>query len=160
MARSGTRLVALMLATSGLVTSELVLVVASELEVALDVPDRIRPNGKLNVPITVTGAGASEQAHVTLAAVDVGILNLTAHQAPDAKGWYFGQRRLGVEMRDLYGRLIDGSLGVTGRLRTGGDGPQFQVKGSPPRERLRTARTPGSRRWSEARTTRRWRGAP
>ena len=92
------------------------------LDVALDVPDKIRPNGKLNVPITVTGAGASEQAHVALAAVDVGILNLTDYRAPDAGGWYFGQRRLGVEMRDLYGRLIDGSLGVTGRLRTGGDG--------------------------------------
>ncbi|MEM9104407.1 MAG: alpha-2-macroglobulin family protein [Pseudomonadota bacterium] len=106
------------------------------LDVVLDVPDRIRPNSTLEIPVTVAGASAGEQARITLAAVDVGILNLTSYQAPDAKDWYFGQRRLGVEIRDLYGRLIDGSLGVTGRLRTGGDGPQFQIKGSPPREKL------------------------
>ncbi|RVP10648.1 alpha-2-macroglobulin family protein, partial [Sinorhizobium meliloti] len=49
---------------------------------------------------------------------------------------YFGQRRLGLEMRDLYGRLIDGSLGATGRLRTGGDGGQMPLQGSPPTEKL------------------------
>ncbi len=70
----------------------------------------------------MTGAGANEDAYVTVAAVDVGILNLTHYKAPDPEGWYFGQRRLGLEIRDLYGRLIDGSLGATGKLRTGGDG--------------------------------------
>ena len=49
---------------------------------------------------------------MTVAAVDVGILNLTSYKAPDPDGWYFGQRMLGLEMRDLYGRLIDGSLGA------------------------------------------------
>ena len=39
-------------------------------------------------------------------------------------------------MRDLYGRLIDGSLGATGRLRTGGDGGQMPLQGSPPTEKL------------------------
>jgi uncharacterized protein YfaS (alpha-2-macroglobulin family) len=39
-------------------------------------------------------------------------------------------------MRDLYGRLIDGSLGATGRLRTGGDGGQMPIQGSPPTEKL------------------------
>ena len=57
-----------------------------------------------------------------VAAVDVGILNLTKYKAPDPEAWFFGQRRLGIELRDLYGRLIDGSLGATGRIRTGGDG--------------------------------------
>ncbi len=48
----------------------------------------------------------------------------------------FRQRRLGLEIRDLYGRLIDGSLGATGRLRTGGDGAQAALQGSPPTEKL------------------------
>ena len=69
-------------------------------------------------------------------AVDVGILNLTAFETPNPRNWYFGQRRLGVEIRDLYSRLIDGAQGATGRLRTGGDGPGMAAKGSPPREKL------------------------
>jgi uncharacterized protein YfaS (alpha-2-macroglobulin family) len=63
-----------------------------------------------------------EEAYVSVSAVDVGILNLTRHEGADPESWYFGQRALGLEIRDLYGRLIDGSAGVTGRIRTGGDG--------------------------------------
>ena len=71
-----------------------------------------------------------------VAAVDVGILNLTNYKAPDPENWFFGQRMLGLEIRDLYGRLIDGSLGATGKLRTGGDGANMQAQGSPPTEKL------------------------
>ncbi|TIM97366.1 MAG: hypothetical protein E5Y59_21075, partial [Mesorhizobium sp.] len=46
------------------------------------------------------------------------------------------QRMLGLEVRDLYGRLIDGSLGTTGKLRSGGDGANIQSQGSPPTEKL------------------------
>lgn len=109
---------------------------ARDLAVSLDVPDRIEPNTVLTVPVSVKGAGAGEEAYVTLAAVDVGILNLTSYQPPAPDDWYFGQRRLGLEMRDLYGRLIDGSAGVMGRIRTGGDGMQMGSKGSPPTEKL------------------------
>ncbi|TIP21135.1 MAG: hypothetical protein E5X90_16565, partial [Mesorhizobium sp.] len=75
-------------------------------------------------------------AYVMVAAVDVGILNLTNYKAPDPEDWFFGQRMLGLEIRDLYGRLIDGSLGTTGKLRTGGDGANMQSQGSPPTEKL------------------------
>ncbi len=105
------------------------------LDVKLDVPDKIRPNTTLDIPISVAGSNA-DQARIVIAAVDVGILNLTRYQPPDPEGWYFGQRRLGVEMRDLYGRLIDGSLGVAGSIRTGGDGPGAAITGSAPKERL------------------------
>ena len=66
-----------------------------------------------------------------VAAVDVGILNLTNYKAPDPEAWFFGQRQLGLELRDLYGRLIDGSLGATGKLRTGGDGAQMPTQRQP-----------------------------
>ena len=65
-----------------------------------------------------------------VAAVDVGILNLTRYEPPAPDDWYFGQRRLGLEIRDIYGRLIDGSLGATGRLRTGGDGGSIALHGA------------------------------
>ncbi|MFZ2103197.1 MAG: alpha-2-macroglobulin family protein, partial [Oricola sp.] len=107
-----------------------------KLGVSLDVPDRIQPNSILSVPVTVAGLKAGEEAYVTLAAVDVGILNLTRYVPPAPDDWYFGQRQLGLEMRDLYGRLIDGSAGEMGKLRTGGDGPVASSKGSPPTEKL------------------------
>lgn len=107
-----------------------------KLGVALDVPERIIPNATLAVPITVSGLKPGEEAYVTLAAVDVGILNLTRYEPPAPDDWYFGQRRLGLEMRDLYGRLIDGSAGEMGKLRTGGDGMALGSKGSPPTEKL------------------------
>ncbi|TCM54978.1 hypothetical protein C8J36_104170 [Rhizobium sp. PP-F2F-G48] len=107
-----------------------------KLDVSMTLPDKTLPRQTLNIPVTVAGAGIGEEAYVTLAAVDVGILNLTRYQAPDPDGWYFGQRRLGLEIRDLYGRLIDGSLGATGRLRTGGDGGAMALQGSPPKEKL------------------------
>jgi len=107
-----------------------------ELDVSLGLPDKIRPNGVLTVPVTVAGLTAGEEAYVTVAAVDVGILNLTRFTPPDPGAWYFGQRALGLEIRDLYGRLIDGSLGNFGRVRVGGDGPGLTAQGSPPTEKL------------------------
>lgn len=106
-----------------------------KLDVALEAPARTEPLQPLVVPVSVPGA-AGEEAFVAIAAVDVGILNLTAYEAPDPADWYFGQRRLGLELRDLYGRLIDGSLGAMGRIRTGGDGGGMAMEGSPPTEKL------------------------
>ncbi|WP_234189023.1 alpha-2-macroglobulin family protein [Shinella sp. NM-101] len=107
-----------------------------KLDIALDVPEKTLPRQPLDISLKVAGAGANEEAYVTVAAVDVGILNLTRYEAPDPAGWYFGQRRLGMEIRDIYGRLIDGSLGTTGRLRTGGDGGEGALQGNPPKEKL------------------------
>ncbi|KQY13961.1 alpha-2-macroglobulin family protein [Rhizobium sp. Root482] len=107
-----------------------------KLSITLDLPEKTLPRQTLNIPVEVAGAGVGEEAYVTIAAVDVGILNLTRYEVPDPDGWYFGQRRLGLEIRDLYGRLIDGSLGTTGRLRTGGDGGQLPLQGNPPKEKL------------------------
>ncbi len=106
-----------------------------KLDIALEAPAQSKPHGPLTVPVSVPGA-AGETAYIAVAAVDVGILNLTNYKAPDPTGWYYGQRRLGLEIRDLYGRLIDGSLGATGRIRTGGDGGGMAVEGSPPTEEL------------------------
>jgi alpha-2-macroglobulin len=107
-----------------------------KLNVSLTLPEKTLPRQPLEIPVQVTGAGADENAYVMVAAVDVGILNLTRYQPPKPDDWYFGQRRLGLEIRDIYGRLIDGSMGATGRLRTGGDGGQVALQGSPPTEKL------------------------
>ena len=106
-----------------------------QLSVSLEAPQKTEPHQSLVVPVSVPGA-AGQEAYVTVAAVDVGILNLTRYEAPDPADWYYGQRKLGLEIRDLYGRLIDGSLGAMGRIRTGGDGGGMAAEGSPPTEKL------------------------
>jgi len=107
-----------------------------QLDVTLTPPEKTEPRQTLSVPVSVAGAKQGENAYVMVAAVDVGILNLTNYQPPNPEDWFFGQRMMGLELRDLYGRLIDGSLGATGRLRTGGDGAAMQSQGSPPTEKL------------------------
>ncbi|MDJ0932247.1 alpha-2-macroglobulin family protein [Breoghania sp.] len=72
---------------------------------------------------------------MTVAAVDVGILNLTRYEPPAPDDWYFGQRKLGMEMRDLYGQLIDRMVGTRGSVRSGGDGVGLRAEGSPPTQK-------------------------
>lgn len=105
----------------------------SERTLALDMklPGTLRPNSVLNVPIKLAGLGAGEEAHVVVAAVDVGILNLTNYKPPAPDNYYLGQRQLTAEIRDLYGQLIDGMQGVRGAIRSGGDSG-VELSGSPP----------------------------
>ncbi len=109
---------------------------ARELSVEVTTPDRVAPRGPFEAAVRVAGAAPGEAAYVTLAAIDLGILNLTGFEPPAPEDHYFGQRALGVEMRDLYGRLIDGFAGVRGRLRQGGDAERARLKAPPPTEEL------------------------
>ena len=105
----------------------------SERTLALDMklPGTLRPNSALNVPIKLAGLNAGEEAHVVVAAVDVGILNLTNYKPPAPDNYYLGQRQLTAEIRDFYGQLIDGMQGVRGAIRSGGDAGA-ELSGSPP----------------------------
>jgi alpha-2-macroglobulin len=110
---------------------------ARALSAVVEVAAEAAPRGPLDVAVKVDGVTAGETAYVTIAAVDVGILNLTGFEAPDPQGHYFGQRRLGVGIRDIYGRLIDGMNGAMGEVRSGGDaGAQARLQTPPPTEEL------------------------
>ena len=102
------------------------------LSVSFDAPAESDPRGPLNASLKVDGMVEGETAFVTVAAVDVGILNLTSFKTPDPQDHYFGQRRLGMDIRDLYGRLIDGMNGAMGQVRSGGDGSNRAAMDSPP----------------------------
>ncbi|MDF1726862.1 MAG: alpha-2-macroglobulin family protein [Sulfitobacter sp.] len=108
------------------------------LEVGIEAPEITDgQKGSLSATVTVAGIQSGETAYVTLAAVDQGILNLTGFEPPDVEGHFFGQRRLGVEIRDLYGRLIDPTNGAMGRVRSGGDAAAAaQLQSPPPTEKL------------------------
>lgn len=105
---------------------------AHTLAVNLNAPDKIKPRSTLALPIKVEGLTPGEEARITVAAVDVGILNLTRYEAPNPGQYFFGQKQLSAEVRDLYGFLIDGMQGVRGAIRSGGDMEPKALDGIPP----------------------------
>ena len=105
---------------------------AHTIGVALDLPELIRPETTLRVPVKLANLGAGEEARIVVSAVDVGILNLTNYQVPAPDDYYLRQRKLSAEVRDLYGQLIDGMQGTKGQIRTGGDSGEGELQGSPP----------------------------
>lgn len=108
-----------------------------ELRVSVEAPELARPRSTETARIAVTGAAPGAQVWLTVAAVDLGILNLTGFKSPDPSGYYHGQRRLGMELRDLYGRLIDPGNGAFGQLRSGGDANRgLQMQSPPPTQDL------------------------
>jgi uncharacterized protein YfaS (alpha-2-macroglobulin family) len=89
-------------------------------DIALTAPQVQRPRSQMTVEVAATG-GPREDTYVTIAAVDEGILLLTGFQSPNPVDYFFGKRRLGVELRDDYGRLLDPNQGAAGNVRSGGD---------------------------------------
>lgn len=105
---------------------------ARTLALDMKLPATMRPSSTLTVPIKLAGLTAGQEARVVVAAVDVGILNLTNYKPPAPDDYYLGQRRLTAEIRDLYGQLIDGMQGTRGQIRSGGDAAGAELSGSPP----------------------------
>ena len=109
---------------------------ARTLQVALSAAKKIKSATTLDVPISISGLTQGEKAYVTVAAVDVGILNVTDFKSPQPRAHFYAQRRLSMEIRDLYGRLIDGMRAERGRMRSGGDaGSAMNTAGAPPVEK-------------------------
>jgi hypothetical protein len=104
------------------------------LAVNLSSPALVRPNSTLKIPVKLEGLNPGEDAKIVVAAVDVGILNLTNYKPPAPDDYYLGQRRLSAEIRDLYGQLIDGMQGTRGQIKSGGDAGG-ELQGSPPTQK-------------------------
>ncbi|MBN2905337.1 MAG: alpha-2-macroglobulin family protein [Rhodobacteraceae bacterium] len=110
---------------------------AHRLSASFDTAPEAAPRAPLEIALRVTGIAPGETAYATIAAVDLGILNLTGFASPDPDGHYFGQRRLGMGLRDVYGRLIDGMNGAMGAVRSGGDAAAgLRMQAPPPTEDL------------------------
>jgi uncharacterized protein YfaS (alpha-2-macroglobulin family) len=114
------------------------------LGVTLSPPDVARPRAAVEVPLKITGLAPGEEAYVTLAVVDEAVLKLTDFESPAPDKYFLGKRKLGLELRDLYGRLIDPQASAIGVLRSGGD--QFSkrsVAGLPDKSTLVLAQFSG-----------------
>lgn len=97
------------------------------LSVTLEPPAEARPRGPVTIPVTVTGAEPGAAVRLVLLAVDEGVAALPDTQPIDPVSWFLGKRRLAVELRDVYGRLV-------------GPGDGAQVPAPPPVERANGAR--------------------
>jgi uncharacterized protein YfaS (alpha-2-macroglobulin family) len=89
---------------------------ARTMAVSIDVPDKTLPRGRLRVPVK-----AAPGAWLTMAVVDEGILRLTRFASPDPAAHFLAQRRLGLDIRDDWGRLIAPGDGEATLLKQGGD---------------------------------------
>lgn len=94
------------------------------LDVTLDLPTKALPEKSVTIPVQISrraGGDVPSRIGMTLAAVDLGVLNITRFETPDPFEGFFGQRRYGVDARDSYGALIDADDGDLATLRFGGD---------------------------------------
>ena len=98
------------------------------LTVKLGAPEMMTPRNKLEVKVAVDGA-RGEPVFLTLAAVDDGVLSLTGYRTPAPDAHFYAKRKLALELRDDYGRLIDAYAGRLGEIRQGGDGEARHLGG-------------------------------
>jgi len=75
------------------------------LDIELKAPKKIKSKSKLTVEVSAKKA-LNQKVFFTLSAVDKGVLNITKYQLPNPIKHFFGQLRLGVDIRDIYGDLI------------------------------------------------------
>lgn len=92
----------------------------NQFAIELNTPDEIRPNTELNVQFRVRGS-RSGNSHVTIAAVDEGILQLTDFNSPDPHRYFFRQRGLKTRSYDLYSAILPEIDAVLGDSSPGGD---------------------------------------
>ncbi len=95
-----------------------------KLNLALNAPDKMRPNQDLTVKIKATpqqGQELPKQVYVLLSAVDTGVLSITNFKTPDPYDAFFGRKRYSIDQYDVYGHLIEAE-GRQANLRFGGDG--------------------------------------
>lgn len=90
----------------------------------LQSPDKQLPEQTLKVKINVTDKQKqpAKQAYVTLAAVDVGVLNISNFITPAPFQHFFKPRLYNVDQLDVFNQLMLAAKGVKGSLRYGGDG--------------------------------------
>ena len=91
-----------------------------KIPVSFDVPDKYPPRARATIKVH-----AAPGAWVSLAAVDEGILRLTRFVSPDPTNHFLGRRKLGMDIRDDWGRLIAPPDGTATVLRQGGDEGSF-----------------------------------
>lgn len=94
-----------------------------KLALAVTAPEKMRPKQPLKLKINAKNADGSvpKDVHVLVAAVDVGILNITEYKTPDPFAGLFGRKAYGADQMDIYGQLIEAGRNRLASLAFGGD---------------------------------------
>ncbi len=111
------------------------------LNVSLQVKDKITPRQPTKVTVNLADAEQHDDVWVRIAAVDVGVLNITRFNTPDPLGYLFGPRRYDYQLFDVYDRIIEnagfdyaaqrfggGLVQSEAELVRGGEEPKNEVK--------------------------------
>lgn len=77
------------------------------LSVSIAEQPAVHPRGSVKLPVTVAGAEPGSTVRLLVTAVDEAVARLPETQNVDPVGWFLGRRRLAVELRDVYGRLVN-----------------------------------------------------
>ena len=93
----------------------------NRLAIELDAPEEIRPNTDVTVKFRVNGQKGA-YSHVTIAAIDEGILQLTNFESPDPHSYFYRQRGLKTDVYDLYSAILPEIETVLSESSPGGDG--------------------------------------
>ncbi|MGR6872481.1 alpha-2-macroglobulin family protein [Pseudomonas sp. HK3] len=96
------------------------------LKVEFDAPEKWLPNQSVDLNLNIfkdinNKKEAVKDAWVTLAAVDVGILNITNYKTPEPQKYFFEQRRYNPDSVDMYNKLIKLNDNPLAKQRWGGD---------------------------------------
>lgn len=90
--------------------------------VAIDVPEKIAPEQRVSAVVKLTSAEGAipDNTYVTVAAVDVGVLNITRFKTPDPVAYLYGPRRYEANYYDVYGQIIENAGFDYSQYRFGG----------------------------------------
>ncbi|ACJ01011.1 alpha-2-macroglobulin family protein [Rhodospirillum centenum] len=75
-------------------------------------PEQARSGAPLSVPVTVTGLTPGQPAHLVLFGAGRSLVAAGTAASPDPAAWFLGKRRLTVQIRDVYGRLLETAAGA------------------------------------------------
>ncbi|MFH0924113.1 MAG: MG2 domain-containing protein [bacterium] len=91
-------------------------------EIKLTVPKRVNPNSQMTVDLKISDTNNSEM-YYTIAAVDVGILDLTNYTLPNMEGYFNQKRRLEVDHYSMYPLIMPYEPDVKYLIDPSGDEP-------------------------------------
>lgn len=92
-----------------------------KLNIEIETPDKWLPQQTVEAKLNIQGASDDNPVFVTLAAVDVGVLNINDFVTPDPFEHFFGRRAYTIKSRDIYNNLIELSQADNAKLKFGGD---------------------------------------
>jgi uncharacterized protein YfaS (alpha-2-macroglobulin family) len=100
---------------------------SNKLTVAIDAPEKIRPNRKQAVTVHIP---EEKNVFVTLAAVDEGICQVKNYRTPDPYGFFYAKKSLQTETFDFFRDLIPES-GQKKSSTGGGEAEQRELRVNP-----------------------------